>query len=68
VTFVFITAFATVLGLSAVCALFWCVRSGQMQDFRAGARSIFDDDEPIGEVTDRFPSDMSARKTTGAHP
>ena len=52
---VYIIAFASVLGVTAVCALFWALRSGQMDDFRAGALSIFDDDEPTGEVTDRFP-------------
>ena len=64
-TFVFISAFATVLGLTAVCALFRCFHSGQMQDFHAGARSIFDDVEPIGEATDRFPSDESSRGMEG---
>jgi cbb3-type cytochrome oxidase maturation protein len=54
-TLVYIIAFASILGLSAVCALFWAVRTGQLDDFRAGAVSIFDDDEPTGEVTDRFP-------------
>jgi nitrogen fixation-related uncharacterized protein len=64
--FVYIAAFATVLGLSAVGALFWAFHSGQMQDFRAGARSIFDEDEPIGEVTDRFPLHDRDRPETGS--
>jgi cbb3-type cytochrome oxidase maturation protein len=55
---VFIVLFAVVLGISAVCALFWAVRTGQMNDFRAGATSIFDDEEPTGEVTDAFPGDQ----------
>jgi cbb3-type cytochrome oxidase maturation protein len=53
---VYIVAFASVLGVSAVWALFWAVRAGQMNDFRAGAQSIFDIDEPAGQVTDCFPS------------
>jgi cbb3-type cytochrome oxidase maturation protein len=53
--FLYITGFATVLGLTAVCALFWAFRHGQMDDFRGSAMSIFDEDEPAGEVTDRFP-------------
>ena len=57
--FIYITAFATVLGISAVCALFWAFRSGQMEDFSAGAISIFDDDEPQGRVTDGFPNGLS---------
>ena len=54
---VFIVLFAVVLGISAVCALFWALRTGQMDDFRAGATSIFDDEEPTGELTDAFPKD-----------
>jgi cbb3-type cytochrome oxidase maturation protein len=56
-TLVYIVAFATVLGLTAVCALFWAVGAGQMQDFRAGALSIFDTEEPTGQITDRFPTE-----------
>lgn len=40
---------ATVLfGASAVWALSWAVRSGQMRDFAAAARSIFDEGELVG--------------------
>ena len=62
---VYIVAFASVLGISAVCALVWAVRTGQMDDFRAGALSIFDDDEPAGEVTDYFPVKDSERSGEG---
>ena len=57
--FTYIVVFATVLGVSAVCALFWACRSGQMGDFPAAAVSIFDDDEPQGQITDRFPKGVS---------
>ena len=33
-------------GLTAVGGLVWAVRTGQMSDFAAGARSIFDEDAP----------------------
>jgi cbb3-type cytochrome oxidase maturation protein len=56
---IYIAVFVTVLGLSAVCALFWALRSGQMDDFPAAAVSIFDDDEPQGQVTDSFPVGVS---------
>lgn len=55
--------FATVIGsiaffgAAAVLALSWAVRSGQFDNFQAGAESIFDPDEPIGEPTDFFPSE-----------
>jgi nitrogen fixation-related uncharacterized protein len=42
-------------GGSAVCALVWAIKDSQMSDPIAGARSIFDEDEPIGTVTDGFP-------------
>lgn len=42
-------------GLTAVAGLVWAVRTGQMRHFARGAVSIFDDDEPIGTMTDAFP-------------
>ena len=42
-------------GASAVWALVWAIRNGEMSDFRAGAESIFDEDEPVGKPTDAFP-------------
>jgi len=47
------------LGGSALAAFFWAVRDGQLQDLPAGSRVIFDDQEPIGEVTDCFPDKRS---------
>lgn len=44
------------LGLSAVFGLSWAVSNGQIGRFDAGARSIFDDEESEGMVTDTFPS------------
>jgi hypothetical protein len=41
--------------LSAVSGLVWAIRHGQMERFAAGARSIFDAEEPVGTVTDGFP-------------
>lgn len=41
-----------VFGGGAVWALNWAFRNGQMSNFARGATSIFDPDEPEGEVTD----------------
>lgn len=41
----------------AVLALSWAVRDGQFQNFERTAQSIFDPDEPVGQMTDRFPED-----------
>lgn len=47
--------FMLLLGGTAIAALVWAFATNQLQDFQAGATSIFDDDEPIGEMTDEFP-------------
>jgi cbb3-type cytochrome oxidase maturation protein len=57
-----IWAFTLIAGASAVWALAWAVQSGQFRDFRAGAASIFDDAEPIGQPTDRFPGEGASRR------
>lgn len=44
-------------GGAAVLALSWAVQNGQFENFERSARSIFDPDEPIGELTDHFPED-----------
>lgn len=44
-----------VFGSSAILALVWAIRTGQMSGFTQGAASIFDDQEPIGRTTDAFP-------------
>ena len=50
-------AFLIAAGLSgtAVYALYWSSKHGQLRDFDRGAVSIFDEKEPVGEMTDRFP-------------
>jgi cbb3-type cytochrome oxidase maturation protein len=44
-----------VFGSSAVIALVWAIQSGEFNDIKGGAASIFDDEEPIGRPTDAFP-------------
>lgn len=45
---------------SAVYALYWAARNGQLKEFEEGAASIFDDEEPIGQPTDFFPGQHGA--------
>jgi len=55
----YMTAVAIFGGCVFGCGLFalnWAHRAGQLRDFDNGARTIFDDDEPAGVLTDRFPS------------
>jgi len=54
-TLIYIWLVVAMLGISSVSALIWAITSGQLGEFQKGATSIFDDDEPIGEVTDSFP-------------
>jgi hypothetical protein len=44
-------------GVSAVWGLVWAVQGGQLRELRRAGRSIFDEDEPVGLVTDAFPTD-----------
>ena len=41
-----------IFGSAAVFALAWAISSGQMSNVSRGADSIFDADEPIGDMTD----------------
>lgn len=50
-------AFIVFFGGVAVLAMSWAVRDGQFQNFERTAQSIFDPDEPVGQMTDRFPED-----------
>lgn len=45
----------TILGLislSVVLAWYWAVKTDQFSNFKKGATSIFDEDEPVGHLTD----------------
>lgn len=69
--YVFIFGSVAVFGITAVAGLVWALRTGQMRHFAAGAATIFDDDEPIGQMTDRFPdgeepSDSGAEEAGGS--
>ena len=48
VTILFATAAALALGWSMTC--------GQFDNFQQGSQSIFGPDEPIGQITDEFPT------------
>lgn len=61
VAYVAVWLLMTLLGLSAVGALVWAIGNGQMADLRRGAESIFDEEEPIGVVTDHFPGRGASR-------
>jgi hypothetical protein len=41
-----------------VWLLAWAIKRGEFTNLRDGSRMIFDDGEPIGEITDRFPGEV----------
>lgn len=53
--FIFIWTFALVAGVTMVWLLAWAIRRGEFRDLRQNSRMIFDEGEPEGMVTDRFP-------------
>jgi hypothetical protein len=50
----FIGSFIVLPG-SALLALRWAARSGHFDNLEKGALLIFDEEEPVGTVTDHFP-------------
>jgi len=49
-------------GALAIGAFFWAVRNKQFKDLNAGAYVIFDEDEPIGKMTDNTFGKPETRK------
>ena len=47
--------FASLFFLGGALALYWAHKHGQLGNLEKGSRSIFDEDEPEGEVSDTFP-------------
>ncbi len=46
-----------IFGISVVWALSWAVGQGHMSNVEEAGCSIFDEEEPIGEMTDFFPGE-----------
>lgn len=44
-------------GLITVWGLTWAIRTGQLSDLSEAATVIFDEEEPLGAETDRFPKE-----------
>ncbi len=60
--FIFIWGFALIAGVTMVWLLAWAIKQGEFKNLRQGARSIFDDEEPVGMVTDYFPGEAPLMK------
>jgi cbb3-type cytochrome oxidase maturation protein len=46
-----------VLPAVALLALRWALRNGEFKHLQKTALSIFDEEEPVGRMTDRFPDE-----------
>ena len=54
-TLLIIVALGGLFFATAVIALCWCFKTGQLKNFEKNARCIFNEEEPVGEQTDFFP-------------
>ena len=52
---------------SAVYALYWSSKKGQLRDLDQGALSIFDEKEPVGQPTDFFPGKAKSQIVSKTH-
>ena len=41
-------------GGTTLAAFYWAAKTGQFRNLEDGAKSIFDEDEPVGTATDAF--------------
>lgn len=64
--FFYAVAFPVTLLLlaSAAFALYWASRHGQLRNLERGAKTIFDNKEPIGVQTDFFPGKDPAKQSS----
>jgi hypothetical protein len=49
------------LPATALLALRWSANHGAFADFQKTALSIFDDEEPVGKMSDRFPGGSNGK-------
>lgn len=54
---------ASLFFIAASFALYWAYKNGQLTKFDEGAKSIFDEEEPLGEQTDAFPNKNPDQKS-----
>lgn len=65
-----VVVIAMAILVSAIYALYWAVKNRQFQQLDRSAAVIFDDEEPVGQVTDSFPGQRrpAATDTTSPEP
>ena len=56
---------ACIFFAAGALSILWAWKNGQFSNMAQGACSIFDEDEPQGEITDKFPVRRKRRKSRG---
>lgn len=59
ITLIIIFSLGGLFFVSAVAALWWSAKNGQLRDFERSSRSIFTEEEPEGVHTDYFPGEAA---------
>ena len=54
VTYILLAAGLVFFGGTTLAAFYWAAKTGQFRNLEAGAKSIFDEEEPVGTATDAF--------------
>ena len=57
--FTVIWSFALLAGITMVWLLAWAIKRGEFNNPRDAAKMIFDEEEPIGLITDKFPGERA---------
>jgi cbb3-type cytochrome oxidase maturation protein len=54
VMYILLAAGLIFFGGTTLAAFYWAAKTGQFRNLDAGAKSIFDAEEPVGTATDAF--------------
>jgi len=54
IVYILLAAGLVFFGGTTLAAFYWAAKTGQFRNLEDGAKSIFDDDEPVGTATDAF--------------
>ena len=57
-----------VLPATALLAFRWAVQHGEFKNLQRTALSIFDEEEPVGKISDHYPGSVRDARDTEAKP
>ena len=61
VIYILLAAGLLFFGGTTLAAFYWAAKTGQFRILEDGAKSIFDEDEPLGTATDAFADKQADR-------